>query len=50
MFLDRTDDGSSGSIDVGADGFPFGNSSQTELYVCDKKPNHRNTYVGHYML
>ena len=34
MFLDRLDDGSSDAISVGeSDGFPFGGSVQTQLYV-----------------
>lgn len=46
MFLDRTDDGTSGSISVGGDGFPFGGSVQTELYVCNEKLDvHMRQYV-----
>lgn len=53
VFLDRTDDGSSESIDVGEDGFPFGDSVQTELYVCDENLDYKRfmqniTYCNDY--
>lgn len=33
VFLDREDDGTSDAIDAGIDGFPFGDSVQTQVYV-----------------